>query len=366
MSAGSPGDASGVPWTIRAACDDDVAGIVDLFAEAYGKEITAAHWRWKLTGLPSPVDNVWIALDGSRPIFHYAGILVPFQFPTGQSQVMISTDSMTAPAYRRRGLLTTVVPRLFDSWRAAGIPLTLGLPNERWGSRRSAIGWQLLFPLRWLRFPLRLESLAGRKLHLDGLAHLHAASTLWQRFWRSRAALDPGVEVARVDEAGSLFDRLWAQRAGDVPFSVVRDGRWVTWRYLSSPMMHYEVLLASRDGEPVGYSVVGYGRRDHTQMAPQAGGRGYIVEMLVAQDDRAAVDTLIVRTLQAMAAAGFDQALTLAVPGTTLDAAWQRLGFRPAWGAFDVCYVPLADDLPAEIIGSPANWHIAGGDFDIV
>lgn len=366
-ATGSSQPESAAPsWTVRPARPEDVTALVGLFANAYGKTITPEHWRWKLMGLPSPVDTAWLALDGTIPVFQYGGMPVQYQLPEGPDLVMVSVDAMTAPAYRRRGLLTTVVPQVFAAWQAAGIPFTLGLPNERWGSRRAAIGWRTLFPLQWLRFPLHLEGLVARRTGANALAGLHAASTLWRRFWRGRAALDPTVQVKEVHQAGAEFDRLWARSAGRVCISAQRDSGWVRWRYLSAPMTHYAVLLASRGDEPVGYSVIRYGVDRRASPLPPVGGPGYIVELFVTPDDVAARDTLMVHTIQALAAAGFDQAATLAVPGTELDAAWQRLGFRPAWGAFEVCYVPLAADLPAGLIGNPANWHICGGDFDVL
>ena len=41
---------------------------------------------------------------------------------------------MTDPEYRRQGILTAIARLAYDTWRKAGIPFVLGLPNEQWGS----------------------------------------------------------------------------------------------------------------------------------------------------------------------------------------------------------------------------------------
>ncbi len=46
---------------------------------------------------PSPVENVWLAVDADGPIFHYAGIPTRYRLPTGEATAMVSVDTMTAP-----------------------------------------------------------------------------------------------------------------------------------------------------------------------------------------------------------------------------------------------------------------------------
>ena len=58
--------------------------------------------------------------------------------------VMVAVDSMTDPAWRRRGVLTRVTGDLFERWRQAGVALVLGLQTSNgdpgsasWGGGRS-------------------------------------------------------------------------------------------------------------------------------------------------------------------------------------------------------------------------------------
>ena len=79
---------------------------------------------------------------------------------------MVSVDTMTAPEFQRRGLLSEVGRSTYAHWRDGGVAFVLGLPNERWGSRASALGWIELFPLQWLTRALRPAALLARRLHL--------------------------------------------------------------------------------------------------------------------------------------------------------------------------------------------------------
>src|SRR5213594_2611005 len=131
-------NAQAADWSIRAYCAGDEGALVALFERVFGRSISEAHWRWKLKQPPSPVENVWLAVDEDRPVFHYAGIPTRYRLPAGEVTAMVSVDTMTAPEFQRRGLLSAVGRHVYDTWRAAGVPFVIGLPNQRWGSRTGA------------------------------------------------------------------------------------------------------------------------------------------------------------------------------------------------------------------------------------
>ncbi len=346
-------------WTIRPYQPGDEQAVVRLFHRVFGQPITEAHWRWKLKHLPSPVENVWLAVHEGQPIFHYGGIPCRFHLPTGEQIAMVSVDTMTAPEFRHRGLLTNVGKHTYDEWRKAGIPFILGLPNEQLGSRKQLLGWEVLFPLPWLIRPLRLEAIVARRLHLPAFSRLRSASMVWNRFWNRTLKRDPTVDIEQVKQAGPAFDRLWASCAPEIKVSVVRDSQWVQWRYLSAPSQDYRVFLARRAQQPVGYLAY--------QVREAPGGKlGLVAEVFTRKADVKAWRTLLDHALQQMQAEEVDAAFTLAIPKTQWYRAFRRAGFVFSQGPFTVEMVPLAPDLPMEMFRNPKNWHLAGGDFDVV
>ncbi len=346
-------------WTIRPYQPGDEQAVVRLFDRVFGHPITETHWRWKLKHLPSPVENVWLAVHEGQPIFHYGGIPCRFHLPTGEQIAMISVDGMTAPEFRRRGVLTHVGRFIYDTWRDAGIPFTLGLPNEQWGSRTKALGWEALFPFRWLIRPLRPATLLAHRLGVPALARLRPLDTVWNRPWDRFVKPDPTVSIESVRQAGPDFDRLWEACAPEIKVSVVRDSQWVQWRYLSAPSQHYRVLLARRAQQPVGY--LAYRIKDTPQVK-----LGFIADLFTPPTERKGRATLLDRVLLRMQAEEVDAVFTLAIPKTPLYRTFRGAGFVFSRGAFSVQMVPLAPDLPMEMFRNPENWHLAGGDFDVV
>ena len=271
---------------------------------------------------------------------------------------MISVDALTAPAFRRRGLLTQGVARAFAEWKARGVAFTLGLPNERWGSRTAEAGWQRLFPLRWLVRPLRPEVFAARRLGLPWLRHASVLSRLWERWLHAAVHADPQIEFREVARAGDVFDELWQRCRSNAAFSVVRDSAWVQWRFLSSPARKYDVELACRNGTAVGYRA--------TYIATAADKTSaFLAELVAPDDDEAARDSLLAGAIATARGAGADVLSTLAVPGSALYASLRRAGFLRG-PAFGVHIVPFAEDLPMEHLRRPESWRLSGAEFDVV
>jgi hypothetical protein len=346
-------------WTIRAYRPGDERALVALFERVFGRPIGEAHWRWKLKQPPSPVENVWLAVHDDIPIFQYAAIPTRYRLPSGEATVMVSVDTMTAPEFQRRGLLSTVGRHAYEAWRAAGVPFVIGLPNERWGSRAAALGWRSLFSLHWLVRPLRPEALLARRMRLPVLGRLTPLGALWNGLAGVRMRPDATVRVHPLERAGPEFDRLWQRCAADTPFSAVRDSAWVNWRYLDAPAFAYRVLLAERAVQPAGYAAY----RLHETAS---GTVGFIAELFAAPDDAGGRDTLLSGTIAAIRATGAEHVSTLAIPGTALYRAFRRAGFLRGRGAFGVQIVPLDPNLPVERMRDPNSWGMAGGDFDVI
>ena len=350
-------------WEIRPYRDGDERQIVELFDRVFGRRISEAHWRWKFRSLPSPAENVWLAVRDGEPVCHYGGIPCRFLLPGGEATAMVSVDTMTHPDLRRRGIFTETVRHAFEHWGAAGVPFVLGLPNEQWGSRVSALGVEPLFEIEWLVRPLRPWALmapqGARDLSLG--APLDAG---WNALWNRKIGTDATVEVEPVESiagtaAEAALDGLWRAGRDDLEISVVRDAAWVAWRYLAGPSIQYRLLLATRGGEGVGYLA-------YRTKTAQGRELGFVADLFTTVDDEAAQMTLIGRAIEEMRAAGTHAVLVLAIRATPLQRTLRRAGFVFSRGSFTVQMVPFNSALPLQLAREPRRWCLAGGDFDVL
>jgi hypothetical protein len=346
------------PPVIRAYGDGDEHALIELLGGRFSREVAVRQWRWKLRHWPANVANVWLATVGAKAVFHYGGIPLRCRLDGANGTAMISVDAMTAPDFRRRGLLTRGATRAFAEWQAHGVAFTLGLPNEQWGSRIAATGWQRLFRLQWLVSPIRLEVFAARTLRMPWLRRATIASHIMARLLRNRLREDPRIELREITEVSDGFDRLWERCKADAAFAPVRDSAWVQWRFLSSPARKYHVVLARRDGDAVGYYA--------SHIAPASNKTSaFLAEVMAPADEPVVLESLIADAIRSAQAAGADILATLAIPGSALHALLRRAGFFSG-PSFGVHIVPFSTELSMDRLREPQNWRLSGAEFDVV
>ena len=358
-------------WHARLYEPGDEAGIVALYATVFGYERTPEWWRWKVNTFPTPTELTWVAVsDDGRIVGHTAGIASRMKLMGEVRDVIVNVDAMTAPDFRRRGILLALGEAGNQHWRNQGYSAVVGLPNDQWGSRIPALGWEKIFPLVWLRFPLhigktlsrpnRLPSALSRPAHLMG--EVVARSWVRPRVLRlTRRSHTSGINIEQVRSAGADFDTLWATLEGHYDNCIVRDAQYVQWRFLSALPSPYDVLIAHRGTHPTGY--IAYrtaGLRDIEN--------GYIADLATAPDDEATAHALLGAALQNIWEAGAGVALVTAAPGSARYALLRSAGaFRASAGAaFDYDLILLDPQLEARALAGNRRWLASGSDSDVV
>jgi predicted N-acetyltransferase YhbS len=354
-------------WHARLYRPGDEKGIVALYERVFGHVRSPEWWRWKIKGRPAPLELTWVAVsdEDNSIVGHYPGIPISIKLSGKIRPAIVTLDVMTAPEFRRQGILLRLGEEANRHWRASGYAVVVGLPNEQWGSRTKIIGWQALFSLEWLRFPLHLGRLASRSGKVPKLLQVpaylagEAGARLWVRPRVGRLARQAGVSIEEASAAGEKFDRLWASLEGNYANCVVRDSSYVQWRFLNALPVPYKVLLARREGEPVGYIA-------YRAWAPRGGHNAYIADLFTAPEEREATKALLGGALQDLWRAQAGVVMVTAVPGSCLHRLLREAGGRPSSAAFQYDLIPLDSSLDIKELANPALWLSSGSDTDVV
>ena len=193
------------------------------------------------------------------------------------------------------------------------------------------LGWTQIDRRRvWLR-PLRaaLGRLARRRLP-DGLA-------------ASRSPGDAGrVAVRRLDRFGGETNAAYTALAPRLGNHVVRDARYLNWRYLDGPK-DYRAFAS-----PGGFAVVGHARRRGASLA-------LVMELIAPRDELPA----LLRRCLAEARGGPDALLVVPSP-LLARAVLARHGFVPTRVLLDFMGKGLTRPLDAEA----GHWSVSLGDTD--
>ena len=219
-------DAAG-RWIIRPYQPGDEGAILDLFRRVFGVDRSLEHWRWKFQDNPFGL-YVRVAETPSGELIGHYGTL-PVLMKWGDRSLILTQiiDVMVDPQ-SRRGLKR---PGLFAALSECSIA-SIGSPGRASGG---------------YGFPTPEHLRIGRRA--SGYVSLHPVQTLvkdlnnGQGKGGQRAWLLAAEELLRF---GAELDCLWQRCQQGSSVGIIRDARYMNWRYVERPDVTYRLLAARR------------------------------------------------------------------------------------------------------------------------
>jgi GNAT superfamily N-acetyltransferase len=350
-------------WFIRHTQAGDEPEIATLFQRCFGREISIAEYQWKVNGLYETLPKAWVVIADGKIVGHYGGLLMPVWYQKQVYPIATFIDGMVDPNYRRQGIGAGLAKTSRQTWVDSGVKYGLLLPNESWGSLNETLGWSYLFPLRWYIRPLHVEAMVARRFKTTRLKQWRVFSRVWGAYWQRKLPVEKGIWLERVDAGVDaslmVFDQLWHSISPDLTHSVVRNAAWVTWRYLTAPHKKYEVYLAWRGKEPIGYIVLDRQMLINGEVA-------LVVDLFTHPQDTLGQQAIMALTIQQLIGEGVESLLGLAIPHTPAAALWKQAGGIINRGEFQVWFSQFDPQTPASQLANPQDWLMTGGAFDVI
>ena len=258
-----------VSFAVRAYQPGDEEQILALFQHVFGQPRTMAHWRWKFAANPAG-RQISLAVTGDgRIVGQFAGLPATAVTPDASFVLSQGIDHMVDPEFQQQGVFAALTRHFAASHLPpAGDVVFFSYPLAHKHSIDQRITTtELVHPVRALRFDL-----ARRERWRAG------TGDIWQS-WRHR--------VVRVPRFGAAVEPLWRALRGELGVGIVRDARYLNWRYADCPDVGYTLLqVESRiTGRVVGVAVLRFGWFDEP-IAP-------LLELLVPARDQAALRLLL-------------------------------------------------------------------------
>lgn len=298
-----PSERTATPIRAMAPTAEDLAAFGVAFAQNSERPRTERALAWQY--LENRVGKLFVDVATAAPEGGFAAIYatLPGTFRIGQVRRLglQSLDTLTAPAFRGRGLFLKLANRTYERAALEGAALVYGFPNGN-----SAHGffkkldWRPLDPVPFLIRPLSLR-FAAERLHLPaGLV----AGTPDVQIRNPLGGLVMGRGLVELQRADERVTHLWERFARRVGVAVERDASYLQWRLFEKPGESYRTLAMERDGELD--ALCSYTVKD------KHGGRiGYVMELLCEPSPRGllAASRLLGASVRAMAADRADSAL---------------------------------------------------------
>jgi GNAT superfamily N-acetyltransferase len=317
------------------------------------------QWDWKYEANPFNREAepcIDLLKTGGQLAGMYGGFFLRVVIDGKEHLAHHGCDLLVHPAYRRRGLSAYLTPR-----DRVNRPFHFSWQNEatyRIASRNGTAGVPFVSLLRPLDFTRVIPRIVGE--HWLGRAAGSVVGTALRHMpplRRQTAA--PGVVVTRIHSFDERFDRLWQRACRDYRVMVVRDRRYLDWRFAQRPDANYNILAATRGSEVVGYMVA--------RCTDKAGERwGYLVDFLVQDKSPLLFGVLLEQALE-----GLRQEGPMAVSCRVAVPPYRRMLYRHGFvrlprGAKGYIRVRVRLPDPAvQFFGDARQWFLTMGDGDL-
>ena len=204
-------------FNVRFYQTGDEEGITVLFKQIFGREMTLDEWRWKYQSLGEKVYSVVGENSSGKIVAHYGLIPHRMVFEGKEGRTVMIADVMVDANYRGMKSLKKLVKFPEEPVRAGGVPFGYGFPGEN----------ILMLPAEKLGLFERVEDV------------MEASKEIGREGHNVRRYLFSFFELGCRDER---IDELWKAFRETFPVMIIRDRRFLEWRYERHPLHRYTVL----------------------------------------------------------------------------------------------------------------------------
>jgi len=198
--------------------EQDIPGILDLFSLSFRKEASREWFLWKYAGAPWSSKGYVVRHD-SRVVAFYGGLKFRFNFKSRELWAYQFCDVMTHRQYRARlfgkNPLVIEIARIFD--RENAMDFAFGFPSERHARLQTMMMGATSY-----------RHLQAFRKELQGTSRLQ----------RNHCRVGMGWDSISDD----ALDRIWGRCAQTLELSVIKDSRYLRWRYRENPSGDYRAV----------------------------------------------------------------------------------------------------------------------------
>ncbi len=343
MSEGAAGEAAPDPVVLRAYRPGDEQPVLECYNRIFPDPDAGigprslAHWRWKFQDNPTGRIQHVVAEHATEGVIGaYAGIPVRIWSEGREQLAAQGVDLMVLPRWRRHG------PR-------PGLFIHLG-----WKFHELFCGaddGKVLFTYGW---PVPAWRAGQRYLGYWNIRN-------WDLVFRELSATRPrsgpaGLRTEPVARFGADVDALWQSLRPTFGLALIRDQRYLNWRYADCPDRDY-TLYECRDADGALRGVCVYTVADF--LVPNT---GFMIDWLAPVDDADATMSMVCALEARGRADGVDVLAGLFNQVDPRFLVFQRIGFM----VLGTTYFLVLASFKYDTIYYRDEWYMTMGDSDLL
>jgi len=280
-------------WIIRSYNDEDEIGYIALMNIVFPRyRCDLKRWRWEFGD--NPFGSVQTFSDFKGKIIGHMGLVcVPIKIEKRIILGSQAVDLAVHPSFRREGIFLEIGKKLLRDAKDRGIAISYGVPNDPSYRGHVKYGWFLvseipvlvkimgrkdflLFVLARFRDCFKRPNLISISKFVRTIQNLMKVASV--EYYKHSLCSD-FFEKHIVTSFDERFDKLWEEMSSQYQLLVVRNTKYLNWRYVEKPYSNYVIMTVERNSKVEGYIVLL--KESHGFLGWK---RGYIVDIFAKSE----------------------------------------------------------------------------------
>lgn len=269
-----------------------------------------------------------------------------------------SVKSMTHPDYKKQGIFRMMTENSCERGRQDGVDVVIGLANDQSYPAYQRFGWPTLFEKEVYVKPILINNILKRRIKIGALAEI--GNSIYVSFMKSKlkSSMDKEIKFEILNQAPKEIQQCWDKYKVKYKVLLVRDYKYINYRYNQRPDVNYVTVLARHNSEIVGFAILHNSLANGSKMTSA-------VEFFTDPSNERYIKALA----NGIAKYCYENNLEYAVVGTGLHGEYRNVllknGFmvtrKPPKNNMMIAHV-LSDKVTLEELTGHEKWHITQGD----
>ncbi|MEL7669202.1 GNAT family N-acetyltransferase [Methanobacterium sp.] len=348
-------------FIIKEYTDNYKEKVFSLRKAVYDETFDEDEWNWKFKS-----GKILIAVnDKDEVISLRPTIPIRLKFRDKTLKSGMNVDVMTHPDYRRMGLFSTLVNESFKMLKELGVHIVYTFPNNfSFPGYKKRIKWKYVDSL-----PLLVKVLKPRSFVKKYIKNPYVQKCLYPVadafnhliFVSKTKSENRNLLINQIYCFNENFDLLWQELSNQFEIAVIRDSKYLNWRYVQRPGYDYKIFSAVEDDVLKGYIVL----REDTMFDLKL---GLVVDILTFDDNTAC--SLLLHAYNLFKDNDMDIMGCLMLNTSMYFDVLKKAGFLKLpkkYSPKEFFFVVKADDdiIAPDVAYSSKNWFLTFGDIDI-
>ena len=328
-----------------------------------GSNLDKEMHRWLLDENPYNPDgkNLLFLLKEGEKAIGCDGLIPNELYLRGKTYLMAhSVKSMTHPDFQRQGIFRKMTENSESKGREAGVDVILGLANAASYPAYQKFGWETLLEKEVLVKPIHIKKILKRKFKLNTVAELgdFVFTTVNKLQMKENSE---SLSFEWLDQVPEEVQDCWDRYKDNYDLLLVRDYKYLHYRYNQRPDVSYHTLLVRQYGKAVGFVILRESKTKNSVFAS-------VAEFFTDPFD----DKLIDAMAKALTRYAYERELDYLVLSCGEYGNYNRVlkqnSFRPtpkpASNNMMIARI-LNEDIRVEDLKRPQSWHLSQGEGDV-